>query len=385
MTSWTERRVAAADTIEELRRIARRRTPRAVFDYTDGGAEEEITLRRARTALRRIELEPRRLGVVGEPDPSTEIFGRPAALPLVLAPTGYTRMMHHEGEHAVVRVARAAGLPYTLSTMGTRSIEEVAAAGPDVDRWFQLYLWRDRAASLDLIDRARAAGYRTLMLTVDTPVGGLRLRDVRNGLTIPPALTAKTLIDGALHPHWWFNFLTTEPLSFASMRAWTGTTEELPNRLFDPSVTWADLDWLRQVWDGELLIKGIQHVADAGAAIAAGADGIVLSNHGGRQLDRAPTTIDQLPAVRRALGPDATILIDGGFRSGGDVAAAICLGADAVLIGRPYLYGLMAGGEAGVRRAVEIFATGLRRTMRQLGAGTLADLRDRGRIRPPAA
>ncbi|WP_246186749.1 alpha-hydroxy acid oxidase [Microlunatus speluncae] len=383
MTSWSERRVAAADTIEELRRIARRRTPRAVFDYTDGGAEEEISLRRARTALQQIELEPRRLGVVGEVDPSTEILGRSAALPLVLAPTGYTRMMHHEGEDAVVRVARSVGLPYTLSTMGTRSIEEVAAVGPDVDRWFQLYLWRDRAASRDLIDRAWAAGYRTLMLTVDTPVGGLRLRDVRNGLTIPPALTARTLIDGALHPHWWFNFLTTEPLTFASMRAWTGTTEELPNRLFDPSVTWADLDWLRQTWDGELLIKGIQHVADAGAAIAAGADGIVLSNHGGRQLDRAPTTIEQLPVVRRALGPDATILIDGGFRSGADLAAAICLGADAVMIGRPYLYGLMAGGEAGVRRALDILDTGLRRTMRQLGATTLADLRSRARPRTP--
>jgi L-lactate dehydrogenase (cytochrome) len=165
------------------------------------------------------------------------------------------------------------------------------------------------------------------------------------------------------------------------MRAWTGTTEELPNRLFDPSVTWADLDWLRQTWDGELLIKGIQHVADAEAAIAAGADGIVLSNHGGRQLDRAPTTIEQLPQVREVLGPDATILIDGGFRSGTDVAAALCLGADAVMIGRPYLYGLMAGGEAGVRRAVEIFATGLHRTMQRLGARTIAELRGRARIR----
>ena len=187
----TERRLAAALTIEDLRRIARRRTPRAVFDYTDGGAEEELTLRRARAALERIELEPRVLTDVEAVDPSAEILGRPAALPLVLAPTGYTRMMQHEGEVAVVRAAAAAGLPYTLSTMGTRSIEQVAAAGPDVDRWFQLYLWRDRDASRDLISRAGAAGYRTLMLTVDTPIGGLRLRDVRNGLTIPPALTLK--------------------------------------------------------------------------------------------------------------------------------------------------------------------------------------------------
>ncbi|GAB3751445.1 alpha-hydroxy acid oxidase [Microlunatus parietis] len=374
MISRTERRVAAADSIEQLRRIARRRTPRAVFDYTDGAAEEELTLRRAEAALRSVELRPHSFGPTPGIDTSTEILGRRATLPLVLAPTGYTRMMHHEGELAVARAAWSAGLPYTLSTMGTRSIEEVAAECPAADRWFQLYLWRDRAASEDLVDRAGRAGYRTLMLTVDTAVGGLRLRDVRNGLTIPPALTARTLFDGARHPHWWFNFLTTEPLSFASMKAWTGTTEELPNLLFDPTVTLADLAWLRSAWAGPLLIKGIQHADDARAVIDAGADGVIISNHGGRQLDRAATTIDLLPGIRAALGPAATILVDGGFRSGADLAAALTLGADAVMIGRPYLYGLMAGGEAGVRRALEIFDSGLRSTMRYLGAGTITDL-----------
>lgn len=374
MISRTERRVAAADSIEQLRRIARRRTPRAVFDYTDGAAEEELTLRRAEAALRAVELRPYAFGATAGIDTSTEILGRKASLPLVLAPTGYTRMMHHEGELAVARAARSAGLPYTLSTMGTRSIEEVAAECPDVDRWFQLYLWRDRAASEDLVDRARRAGYRTLMLTVDTAVGGLRLRDVRNGLTIPPALTARTLLDGARHPHWWFNFLTTEPLSFASMKAWTGTTEELPNLLFDPTVTLTDLAWLRSAWHGPLLIKGIQHADDARAVIDAGADGVIISNHGGRQLDRAATTIEMLPEIRAALGPSATILIDGGFRTGADLAVALTRGADAVMIGRPYLYGLMAGGEAGVRRALEIFGSGLRDTMRHLGAGTIAEL-----------
>lgn len=346
-----------------------------MFDYCDGGAEDEITLRRARTALNRVEFEPRVLRNVASVDTSTVIFGRTAALPIVLAPTGYTRMMHYEGELAVVRAARSAGLPYTLSTMGTRSIEEVADEGEDVDRWFQLYLWRDRDASRDLIKRAKAAGYRTLMLTVDTPVGGLRRRDVRNGLTIPPGLTLRTVLDGARHPHWWFNFLTTEPLSFASMRSWTGTTEELPNLMFDPSATLDDLAWLRQTWDGTLLIKGIQHVDDARAVLDAGADGVVLSNHGGRQLDRTSTTIEQLPEVRRALGPDAKIMIDGGIRTGADVAAALCLGADAVLIGRAYLYGLMAGGEDGVRRVLEILATELRQAMRAVGARTVAELR----------
>ena len=381
--SATDRRLGRAMTISDLRRIARRRTPRAVFDYTDGGAEQEISMRRSRAALDRVEFGPRVLNDVGDVDTTIELFGRRSALPLVLAPTGFTRMMHHEGELAVARAAQKAGLTYTLSTMGTRAIEEVAEAAPGAELWFQLYLWRDREASRGLIERARAAGCTALVVTVDTPVAGSRLRDVYNGMTIPPTLTPRTLLDGAIRPHWWFNFLTTEPLSFASLSSWNGTVEQLANKMFDPSATLADVANLRREWDRTLLVKGIQHVDDAARVIEAGADGVVLSNHGGRQLDRAPVPVEQLPAIRSALGSDARILVDGGFRSGADVAAAIGLGADAVMIGRPYLYGLMAGGERGVTRALDILTTEFRRTMQLTGAPTVDRVRDdRARLRP---
>ena len=274
-------------------------------------------------------------------------------------------------------------ITYTLSTMGTRAIEEVAQAAPQADLWFQLYLWRDREASRNLVERARAAGYTALVVTVDTPVAGSRLRDVYNGMTIPPTLTPKTLLDGAIRPHWWFNFLTTEPLSFASLSTWNGTVEQLANKMFDPSATVDDVARLRSEWDRTLLVKGIQHVDDARRVIEAGADGIVLSNHGGRQLDRAPVPLEQLPSFRDALGPEPRILIDGGFRSGADIAAAVGMGADAVMVGRAYLYGLMAGGERGVSRALEILGGEFRRTMQLTGAQTVADLRDdHARLRP---
>jgi L-lactate dehydrogenase (cytochrome) len=379
----TERRLAKAMTIDDLRRIARRRSPRAVFDYTDGGAEQEISIRRSRAALDRVEFGPRVLKDVSTVDTTAELFGRRSPLPLVLAPTGFTRMMHHEGELAVARAAQAAGLTYTLSTMGTRGIEEVAQAAPRADLWFQLYLWRDREASRNLLERARAAGYTALVVTVDTPVAGSRLRDVYNGMTIPPSLTPKTFLDGAIRPHWWFNFLTTEPLGFASLSTWNGTVEQLANKMFDPSATLDDVARLRSEWDRTLLVKGIQHVDDARRVIEAGADGIVLSNHGGRQLDRAPVPLEQLPSIRDALGPQPRILVDGGFRSGADIAAAVGMGADAVMVGRAYLYGLMAGGERGVTRALEILGGDFRRTMQLTGAQTVADLRDdRARLRP---
>lgn len=372
----TERRLGRALTVDDLRRIARRRTPRAVFDYTDGGAEQEISLRNSRAALDRVEFSPRVLRDVSSVDTTADIFGYRSSCPLVLAPTGFTRMMHHEGELAVARAAQDAGVPYTLSTMGTRSIEEVAEAAPDADRWFQLYLWRDREASAGLVARARAAGYRTLVVTVDTPVAGSRLRDVYNGMTIPPALTPKTFLDGAIHPHWWFNFLTTEPLTFASLSSWNGTVEQLANKMFDPAATVDDVARLREVWDLTLLVKGVQHVDDAVRVIEAGADGVVVSNHGGRQLDRAPVPLEQVPGIRKALGPEARILVDGGFRSGADIAAAVGLGADAVMVGRAYLYGLMAGGQRGVSRALEILSGEFRRTMQLTGAQNVAELRD---------
>ncbi len=282
--------------------------------------------------------------------------------------------MHHEGERAVVRVAERVGIPYALSTMGTTSIEDVATAAPDARKWFQLYVWRDRGAGEELMARARAAGFEALVLTVDVPVAGARLRDVRNGFSIPPALTLRTVADAATHPAWWMNLLTTEPLTFASLAEWDGTVAELIDQLFDASMTMADLEWLRSCWDGPLVIKGIQTVEDARRVTKAGADAVVLSNHGGRQLDRAPVPLRLLPDVVEAVGADTEVWVDTGVMSGADVVASVALGARAVMVGRAYLYGLMAGGERGVQRAADILTSEVRRTMALLGAPSVADL-----------
>ncbi|HZL03454.1 MAG TPA: alpha-hydroxy acid oxidase [Cellulomonas sp.] len=370
----TRRRLDAALTIGDLRQVARRRTPRSVFDYTDGAAEAEISLRRARALFRNLELRPSVLHDVSNVDTTTQILGRPSALPFSLAPTGFTRMMHHEGERAVVRVAERRGIPYALSTMGTTSIEDVAAAAPTARTWFQLYVWKNRAAGEDLMARARAAGFEALVLTVDVPVAGARLRDARNGFSIPPALTARTVADAAMHPAWWINLLTTAPLTFASLQSWDGTVAELLDSLFDPTVTIADLEWLRSCWDGPLIIKGIQTVEDARRVVDAGADAIVLSNHGGRQLDRAPVPLRLVPDVREALDGSAEVWVDTGIMSGADIVAALALGADSTMVGRAYLYGLMAGGERGVDRAVEILEREVRRTMALLGVDRIDQL-----------
>ncbi len=378
----TERALQRAQTIGDLRAIARRRVPRAVFDYVDGAAEDERTLARARRVFAGVEFRPRVLRDVAAVDASVEVLGVRSPVPVVLAPTGFTRMMHHEGERAVGRAAARAGVPYTLSTMGTVSPAELAAEAPDLQRWFQLYLWKDRARSREVVARAAAAGYSTLVLTVDTAVGGRRLRDVRNGLTIPPRLTGRTLGDMAVHPRWWANLLTTEPLEFASLRGFSGTVAELVDQMFDPSVTWTDLEWLRDAFGGRIVVKGVQHPDDARACVDAGVDGIVVSNHGGRQLDQAVVPLEVLPEVVAAVDGRAAVLLDGGVTSGADVVAAVALGADAVMVGRAYLFGLMAGGEAGVTRALEILTDQVTRTMRLLGATTVADLTaDRVRVR----
>jgi len=370
----TDRRLANALTIADLRQVAKRRTPTSVFDYTDGAAEAEISLRRARRLFAEMELQPSILRDVSDIDLGTSILGGRSELPFAFAPTGFTRMMNHEGESAVVKVAEQVGIPYALSTMGTTSIEDVAAAGPNARKWFQLYVWKDRTAGEDLVKRSAAAGYEALMLTVDVPVAGARLRDVRNGLTIPPSLTAKTVLDASLHPAWWANLLTTRPLTFASLSTWDGTVAELLDKLFDPTMTIDDLNWLRSIWDGPLIVKGIQTVEDARRVVDAGADAVVLSNHGGRQLDRAPTPLRILPDVRKAVGSDAEIYLDTGIMSGADIVAAIALGADACLVGRAYLYGLMAGGQRGVARAADILTKEVRRTMALLGVSRVADL-----------
>ncbi len=363
-----------AQTIDDLRRIAKRRTPRAAFDYTDGAAEDEISLERARQAFRDIEFHPTILRDVSSVRTGWQVLGQQVALPFAIAPTGFTRLMHTEGELAGVRVAAAAGIPFSLSTLGTASIEDVAAAAPQGRKWFQLYMWRDRDRSMALVRRAAEAGFDTLLATVDVPVAGARLRDVRNGMSIPPALTLRTAFDAALRPRWWFDLLTTEPLSFASLDRWSGTVGEYLDTMFDPSLTFDDLAWIKSQWPGKLVVKGIQTLDDARAVVDLGVDGIVLSNHGGRQLDRAPVPFHLLPAVARDLRAHTEILVDTGVMSGADIVAAIALGARSVLIGRAYLYGLMAGGEAGVRRAVDILSGQLTRTMKLLGVSCLEEL-----------
>lgn len=379
----TERRLARAASIADLRAVARRRTPRAVFDYTDGAADGELSLRRARAAFARVEFSPTVLRDVTSVDTSREILGLRSTQPFAFAPTGFTRMMNHEGERAVVSVAEQAGIPYTLSTMGTTTIEDVAAAAPGARKWFQLYLMRDRAPAKDLVQRAADAGYDTLMLTVDTPVGGARLRDVHNGLSIPPAISMRTFLDGATHPNWWFNLLSTEPLTFASLDSTDGTVAELINRLFDPALTMADVDWLRGTWNGKLVIKGIQSVEDARRVVDAGADAVLLSNHGGRQLDRAPVPLELIEPVVQEIGD--RVLVDTGITHGADIVAAVALGARAALIGRAYLYGLMAGGRRGVEKAVEILAGEVVRTMQLIGVNSVDELRPHHvRLRPTA-
>lgn len=370
----TGRRLEKATNVWELRKIAKRRTPKAPFDYVDGAAENEVSMNRSRTAYRDLEFNPGVLRDVTDADLSTEILGVPSAMPLGIAPTGFTRMMQTEGEYAGSGAAADKGIPFCLSTMGTASIEDVASHAPDGNNWFQLYLWKDRDASRDLVERAWAAGYRTLVVTVDTSVAGARLRDTRNGFSIPPALTLKTVLDASYRPAWWLNFLTTEQLSFASLSRSSGTVADLVNRMFDPALTFDDLDWLRELWPGTLVCKGLQGVEDSVRVLDHGVDGIILSNHGGRQLDRAPVPLHLLPAVREAVGPDVSIGIDTGIMDGADVIAALALGADYALVGRAYVYALMAGGQRGVARMLQMMDEQMRRTMRLIGVNRIDEL-----------
>jgi L-lactate dehydrogenase (cytochrome) len=356
-------RLSRARSSADFAALARRRAPRAVFDYVEGGAEREVAVRRSTDAFDSVVFHPHTMVDVTVVDPATTVLGRPVAFPIVLGPTGFTRMMHTAGESAVAGAAARAGIPYVLSTMGTTSIEDLPPAG---DRWFQLYLWRDRARSTALIDRAAAAGYTTLVLTVDVPVAGARLRDVANGLTIPPTLSLSTLADMLRRPRWLADALTTKPLAFESLGA-ADDLAGLINTVFEPAVTPKDVEWLRQRWSGGLVVKGVQRVDDARAAVAAGADAIAVSNHGGRQLDRAVTPLELLPRVVDAVADAAEVYLDGGVRSGADVAAAVGLGARAVFVARPYLYALMAGGEAGVDQLLATLFADYVRTLQLLG------------------
>jgi isopentenyl diphosphate isomerase/L-lactate dehydrogenase-like FMN-dependent dehydrogenase len=286
-------------------------------------------------------------------------------------------MMHHEGEDAGAQVAAKWGVPFTLSTMGTRSIEHVKQVAPEGRNWFQLYMWKDRDRSMELVDRAAKAGFDTLVVTVDVPVAGARLRDKRNGFSIPPALTMGTVLNALPRPWWWFDFLTTEPLEFASLSSWSGTVAELLDHMFDPTVTYDDLKWIKKQWPGKVLVKGVQTVQDAKDLAKAGVEGIVLSNHGGRQLDRAPIPFHLLPEVVREVGKDLEVHVDTGIMSGADVVASVALGAKFTMVGRAYLYGLMAGGTEGVDRMFQIVTEQMTRTMRLLGVSSLEELEPR--------
>jgi L-lactate dehydrogenase (cytochrome) len=379
-TDLVARRLRRAASVADLRRIAKRRLPRGVFDYVDGAAEAERSMARNTDDFSAITFKPRVLRDVSAIDTSTTLLGRPLPLPLVFSPTGFTRMCDPEGELAVARAAARADLPYALSTLGTRSIEEVAAVS-EGRKWFQLYVWRDRGLVKELVDRAATAGYEALVLTVDNPVFGKRERDVRRGFTIPPQIGPSTLVDGAIHPGWTWSFVRAEPIRFANVvgrdvgdGASAVTLADYINTQFDPTLSWRDVEWLRDVWNGPLVVKGVQTVEDARLAADAGVDAIALSNHGGRQLDDAPTPISLVAPVVDALGDRVEIICDGGVRRGSDIIKAVALGARAVSVGRAYLYGLGAAGERGVDHVVHLLTSDVRRTMALLGVSSIADL-----------
>jgi L-lactate dehydrogenase (cytochrome) len=374
------RRLSTAADVADLRKIAKRRLPRGVFDYIDGAAEGEVTLAANSRAFERRTFRPRVLRDVSSVDPSTTLLGRPLPLPLVLGPTGFARIADPQGELAVARAAARRGLPYTLSTIGTRSIEEVAAVS-DGPKWFQLYVFRDRGLTKEMVERAAAAGYEAVMLTVDTAVFGRRERDIRRGFTLPPKLGLGTLVDGALHPGWTWAFVRAEPIVFSNVvgrDVGDGTDAvslaEYVNTQMDPSLSWTDVEWLRSVWDGPLVLKGIQTVADAELAAESGVDAVSLSNHGGRQLDTTPATLDLVEPVVQAVGDRLEVICDGGVRRGSDVIKAVALGARAVSVGRAHFYALGAGGERGVDHVLTLLDAGVRRTMALLGVTSIDEV-----------
>jgi L-lactate dehydrogenase (cytochrome) len=372
------RRLSACHDVHELRVTARRLIPRPVFDYVDGGADEELSMAANVRAFRKWRFQPRAMGEVSTVDTSARVLDRELPLPLVLAPTGYTRMMHPAGEIGAARAAQRHGLPYTLSTMSTTTIEDVAeAAQPDL--WFQLYILRDDGLNKELVGRAAAAGYRVLVVTIDTVVTGHRTRDERNGLIIPPALTARTLASIASRPEYWVRMLRSEAIDFANFAGSDALTIARTGKLFSPTVGWDDIASLRSQWPGRLIVKGPLSPADASRAVSMGADGLQLSNHGGRQLDRAVSPIDLVAPVRDSVGPDVSVLVDSGVRHGSDIAVALALGADACAIGRAYLYGLMVGGEPGVDKVIDLLEDQFRRTLHLMGISSVAELRAQGR------
>jgi L-lactate dehydrogenase (cytochrome) len=376
------RALARCLSISDLRRLARRRLPAAALGYLEGGGEDEWTMHRNREAFGQVELVPRVLRAVTQPATATTVLGTPMPLPFALSPIGAPRMFHHEGELAVARAARRAGLPYGISTLATQSLEAIADEAQGSPLWFQLYLWGDRSAARKLLAQARAAGYRALLLTVDTSVRSNRERELRNGIVLPnPELTLRTVLDGARHPTWSWHFLSSPALGFPNLSTSALTSRQRLAEMFDGTVGWPDLRWIREEWDGPIALKGVLSQDDARRAADEGVDAVIVSNHGGRQQDHVPAALEVLPGIADAVGDRVEVLFDSGIRRGSDIATALALGARAVLIGRAHLYGLAAAGEAGVRHAIDILAGEVRTTMALCGAATLADL-DRSLVRP---
>ena len=374
------RRLAKAASVADLRRLAQRRLPRGVFDYIDGGAEDERTLSDNVSAFANVSFRPRVLRGLSDVRIGSSILGNTLEYPLILAPTGFTRIADPQGELAVARSAARAGLPYTLSTLSTRSIEEVRSVS-DGRLWFQVYAWRDRGLLKEMIDRAAAARFEALVLTVDTAVLGRRERDIRHGFSLPPTIGLKTIVDGVRHPSWTWSFIRSEPIRFANVIGREVGDGASPVRLsdyintqFDSGLSWRDVDWLRSVWDGPVVLKGVQTVEDARLAVKVGVEAIALSNHGGRQLDGAPAILGLVAPVSDAVGGEIEIICDGGIRRGSDIVKAVALGASAAMAGRAYLYGLGAAGDMGVDRVLEWFRNDLIRTLNLIGVSSFEEL-----------
>lgn len=366
-------------SIDDLRERARRRLPRVMFDYVDGAAEDEHTMQRNRSGFADYDLLPHCLVDVSTLNLATTIQGTPSPLPLVLAPTGGTRLFHHEGERAASAAAAEAGLIFTLSSMSTYDIETIGAHTAGT-KWFQIYVWKDRGVVKEFIQRCKASGYKALVLTVDVQTSGQRERDLRNGFTLPPRFTLSSLVDMGMHPWWWWNTLTKPPITLANVAGKTMGVNtatamgQYAASQLDPTVSFDDLAWMIEQWDGPFLVKGVTRAADAKRIAELGASGVIISNHGGRQLDQSIATIDALPAVVDAVDGRAEVLIDGGIRRGTDIIKALSLGAKACMIGRPFLYGLAAGGQAGVTRSIDILGSELRRSMMLLGCPDVTQL-----------
>ena len=377
----TLRKLSKAADVGDLRTMAKKRMPAGCFDYIDGAAQDEVTAVNNVSSFKNYYFRPRVLRDVAAISTTTTLLGGQIPFPVMIAPTGFDRIAHSQGELAVARAAKRAGIPYSLSTMGTRSIEEVAEVN-DGRKWFQVYVWRDKPLLKEMLERAAASGYEGIMITVDTAVLGRRERDVRRGFSLPPKVGLDTIIDGIRHPRWTSDFLRAEPIQFANVKGSSAvgdgstpvTLSDYINSQFDPALSWSDIEWFRDNWPGMIMIKGVQTVEDAEIAADMKLDGVILSNHGGRQLDYAPSPIDLVAPVADAVGDRTAVICDGGVRRGSDIVKAVAMGADACMIGRAYFYALGAAGERGVDWVLEFLRAGVEHTMALSGVGSIDDL-----------